>query len=207
MEEAQIQQILQEELSATELRELLHRLGEEEFGGSEHSRIRDIVETTGRDVSDIARILADIRREDWEEKFGAVLDDHAERIERLEDESDAPVPVAERPLSDRAKRFNWRFSGKTYDDPYLQEARDRIQQEHEQRPLAIAIGGVVLVLVMVYNGVQCMQQQPNVPRVEAPSRTYWIEDNGTRRPATEDEAAAMDAARIIAERNRERNGR
>ena len=53
--------LLEEEIAADELQPLLARLGEIDFGGSDQSRIRDVVELTGRSAEEVADRLAEVR--------------------------------------------------------------------------------------------------------------------------------------------------
>jgi hypothetical protein len=78
------QNLLDEELTKDELSEVLRRLGRWELGGSESSTIRDVAEATSADPQAIGRLLADIRKENFEEKYGLKIEEHEERIERLE---------------------------------------------------------------------------------------------------------------------------
>lgn len=78
------EELLSQTVSDVELREILERIGHEEFTGNPQPTIRDIVEGTSADASTIGRILGDIRKEDWEKRFGLKLKDHEHRIETLE---------------------------------------------------------------------------------------------------------------------------
>ena len=80
----QMRQLMSERLTKEEVREILTRLGAQEFGGPEESTLADVVEATDANPVTVARILADIRKEDWEERIGFILDDYAERLELLE---------------------------------------------------------------------------------------------------------------------------
>lgn len=82
----QLDDLLTQEISDEELKELLRRLGEIEFAWNPKTSIKDVVEATSADPLLIGRLLADIRKEDWEERFGLQVDDHEDRIERIEEE-------------------------------------------------------------------------------------------------------------------------
>lgn len=104
--EHQREQLLAEEITDAELREILERLGQDEFGGSGQSRVADIVELTGIPPEAICRILADIRKDEWEKRFGLrqdrmearvdhhekVLKDHAEELRKARQAEQRPEP-------------------------------------------------------------------------------------------------------------------
>lgn len=77
-------ELLQEEITDRELRELLQRLGQEEFEGSGKTRVADLMEATGASLDAVAGHLADIRRGDWEAKFGRRQDVVERRVDRHE---------------------------------------------------------------------------------------------------------------------------
>lgn len=79
--------LLAESLSDSEVRTLLERLGSVEFGGSEDATLGAVVEATGSDVATVGRLLAEIRRGEFEKKFGVHLQDHGQRIESLEEQA------------------------------------------------------------------------------------------------------------------------
>jgi len=82
----QLDELLTQEITDDELKELLTRLGEIEFAWNPKTSIKDVVEATSADPLLIGRLLADIRKEDWEERFGLQVDDHEDRLERIEEE-------------------------------------------------------------------------------------------------------------------------
>lgn len=82
----QLDELLIQEITDDELKELLRRLGEIEFAWNPRTSIKDVVEATSADPLLIGRLLADIRKEDWEERFGLRVDDHEDRLERTEEE-------------------------------------------------------------------------------------------------------------------------
>lgn len=76
---------MRETVSDDELRIILERLGQEEFGGEPATTVQDIVEGTGADPIMIGRILADVRKEEFEKRFGLQLKHHEQRIEEHEE--------------------------------------------------------------------------------------------------------------------------
>lgn len=151
MDSQKLDELLEEELTGSELSELLERLGAEEFGGSENSRLRDVVELTGQEPLSVARVLADIRKEDWEERFGSILEDHGERIERLERQERAEprgngsthrVPIPDPYLS---SRFGWRSE-------WAEEADELRSIWHDltARPLLLAFLACIAIAFIVF---------------------------------------------------------
>lgn len=210
MDEQKLEELLHEELTGEELRELLERLGAEEFGGSENSRLRDVVELTGQEPLSVARVLADIRKEDWEERFGSILEDHSERIERLERRpSTKAVGGFQPPTPDPelSRRYDWRTGvdadrERRYDDPYLQEARDRIEQAHAIRPYVLGLLALMWIIFLFSTGGNCFGSTApsgtNRPGTYDNVPSYSVEEDGKMRPATPDEVAAFEAAKIRA---------
>ncbi len=82
----QLNELLIQEITDDELKELLRRLGEIEFAWNPKTTIRDVAEATSADPVLLGRLLADIRKEDWEERFGLRVEDHEDRLERIEEE-------------------------------------------------------------------------------------------------------------------------
>jgi hypothetical protein len=105
-EEFQIgEELLQEEIKDAELRQLLDRLGQQEFGGSGLSRVADVVEATGATPRAVAEALADIRKEDWERKFGA----RQALVEKRQDDQGMVINHHAQVLADHERRL----TGKT----------------------------------------------------------------------------------------------
>jgi len=89
--ENQPEDLMLETVSDDELRIILERLGQQEFGGDPATTVQDVVEGTGADPIVIGRILAEIRKEAFEKRFRLQLnrqeqriDDHEDRIEGIE---------------------------------------------------------------------------------------------------------------------------
>ncbi|MEQ1822229.1 MAG: hypothetical protein ABL949_06955 [Fimbriimonadaceae bacterium] len=77
-----------EELSSSELHQILNRLSAEEFG-SENPTVSAVAEATGASVVLVARILTDIRQQSLNEMFGSEISQHRKEIERLTREMQA----------------------------------------------------------------------------------------------------------------------
>lgn len=84
--------LLREHLEENEVRLLLERLGEREFGGDPRPTVGAVIEATGADPIEVGRLLAQIRGEAVGRRFEAAfaqhageLEEHEGRIEHLED--------------------------------------------------------------------------------------------------------------------------
>ena len=71
-------------VSDVELRQILHEIGEMEFGGSDAVRVGDIVEATQCDPSVVAEILSRLRGKDVIEKISEDVANHEARLSLLE---------------------------------------------------------------------------------------------------------------------------
>lgn len=172
--------LLKEVVSDGELRIILDRLGHEEFGGDPATTVQDIVEGTGADPVVIGRILADVRKEEFEKRFGLKLeqheqriDEHEERIEKIEkEERKPPVTVINQTIVNSptpVKRVfhedkNTFFEG--FDEPEPKEDTSLLEVEHEdyeelkamaeqrrfQRQISpfIIALGVIAIIVLLY---------------------------------------------------------
>jgi hypothetical protein len=93
-DDSRSQELLAEELTAEEVRELLVRLHTDDLGGSENATVGSVVEATGAELDTVSSLLAEIRKEAYQELFGDRLDDHEHRIIKLESRhAKAPVQV------------------------------------------------------------------------------------------------------------------
>ncbi len=72
------------EVTDVELRQVLHEIGEMEFGGSDAVRVADIVEATQCDPMAVVAILTRLRGKDILIEHSKKLDDHDSRISLLE---------------------------------------------------------------------------------------------------------------------------
>jgi len=86
-----LEQIASVELSPDEVRAVLERLGQEEFGLDGTTTVRDVVEATGADPTDIAAALQAVRGANLAHVYGRRLDDHEHRITRLEGSEVSPI--------------------------------------------------------------------------------------------------------------------
>ena len=136
-----------EPLSDQEVHELLDRLGAKEFGGSEQATIGAVAEATGSDAVTIGRLLAEIRKEDFEKRFGLQLGEHEARLETLEERTDR-IQRAERTAEQtvRAKPM----------DPYAEAAIERLaereQRRQEMRPYAIVLAIIMFIVFIAMIG-------------------------------------------------------
>lgn len=94
--------LLAEPLSDAEVQTLLERLGAHEFGGPETATLGAVVEATGSDAATVGRLLAEVRKEDFEKRFGLELKDHGRRIESLEERANKE---SQEPRNGAAKRY------------------------------------------------------------------------------------------------------
>ncbi len=181
-----MEELLLEELTPDEVREVLQRLGSEELGGSENSRVLDVVELTGTEPVQVGRILADIRKEDWEERFGAILDSHSNRIDRLERSktTEQKSYVPRRPANpDLARRYDWRTAVTGSTEP-----------SDEERALKIVGVAIVCFIVIVLILVAQSRQAPVPYSDPSTPRGTVVSPDGTRRPMTPGEAAMFEEA-------------
>lgn len=98
--QSQYEALLAEPITDDEVRSLLERLGTAEFGGPEVSRVGDLIEATDADPQLMARLLGEIRHEDYQERFGARLDAVERRLHFVEGRV-APAPRINAPTTER----------------------------------------------------------------------------------------------------------
>jgi hypothetical protein len=155
-------ELRQQEITDAELRELLERLGQEEMGGSGLSRVGDVVEATGASSQVIGRMLADIRKDDWERRFGL----RQEVVEKK-------VETHGRILSDHERRLT-SPGGQTRTD---EELYDAMLAERQRRHLPAAILALVVGFIMVIvlisaigskNAERNSHYPPEDPRYQGP---------------------------------------
>jgi hypothetical protein len=143
--------LVAEELTSEEVRDLLERLNAQDMGGSENATVGSVVEATGSDPLTVGRLLAEIRKEDFEERFGLKLDEHGARIDSLEGRlKSVHKPVrSSQPL-----------------DHYQQVALDRLAEQERQRetmkPVAIVIIAIAIMLALLLF-LAAGQQPPVTP--------------------------------------------
>ncbi len=144
MELTNLQGLLDEELTADETRDLLERLGEQEFGGSENPTVGSIVEATGSDAVTVGRLLAEIRNEDFGEQFGLQLKNHGQRIETLEERTKM------------ADSHPDSIIGEAFTQSYLeQKEKERLVNDKLQRK-ALAMAGYVFLVLLVLIAILAM---------------------------------------------------
>lgn len=198
--------LLSQEITDEELRDLLTRLGEIEFAWSPRTTLKDVVEATSANPVVIGRLLAEIRKEDWEERFGLRLSEVEERVTRVEKQASASAPKEVYIVT----------------PPYSRPTVN-VQPLSTQQGLFIIvkvflIGGAILgtFLYMAYLAGQ--QQPPTYGGTYRPGLTVTSEgkttyvdehgdlvtnDNGKVRPANSHEAASFGIA-LPKERNTRR---
>lgn len=197
------EELLNEEVTPDELREILRRLGQREFGGSPNSTIRDIAEGTSADPLVIGRILAEIRNETLQKRFGLKIEEHEERIEKIEHvQAQAPRPI---PVYTPIPEFD------TDEIEDLREMADKRRREKAMQPYAIIltlIGGFILLVALVSSENRGSQSSirfnayttsgssddPVYSTLYGPPEMsgkfggpYEVKENGTVRPATREE--------------------
>src|SRR6476659_6924458 len=118
-----VEQLRAESLTDQEVHELLERLGAKEFGGAENATIGAVAEATGNEPEAIGRLLAEIRKEDFEKRFGLQLGEHEARIETLEERTER---------LQRAERVAAQSVRPKPMDPYAQAALDRLAEREQQ---------------------------------------------------------------------------
>ena len=193
-------ELLAEPLSDEEVRDLLERLGSKEFGGPENATVGAVVEATGSSVETVGNLLALIRKEDFEEKFGLKLEEHEERIDTLENHARQAVRTV------HGQETHVRRD--PHLDPYQQRALERLAEEERQRealgPIAAVVACVMVLVFLVVMGGQCDSQRREVPysstsyevtdgTVHLNSRgESWVQlKSGGRRAATDEELSVL----------------
>lgn len=197
--------LLNEPLSDAEVRNLLERLGSQEFGGPETATLGAVAEATGSDPTTVGRLLAEIRKGEFEKKFGLQLQDHGQRIETLEERTKRlepkPPVVAQQPL-----------------DRYQKIALDRLAEEERQKEwmspygyIGVGVIAVILFIVMLVGGQNPSNDPGNPPTTYGTSThdgmvytdgkgDFWVETkNGSRREPTAKERASAASAAFASE--------
>ena len=133
--------LLDEPLSDAEVRTLLERLGSAEFGGLETATLGAIVEATGSDLTTVGRLLAGIRKGEFEERFGLQLQDHGQRIETLEERAAYTTPTLD--IADPRIR-----------DAVAKSYAEQVEEERKasaelQRKALRSAGYVFLVMIVI----------------------------------------------------------
>lgn len=126
-DDSRSQELLAEELTDEEVRELLVRLHTDDLGGSENATVASVVEATGAELDTVSSLLAQIRREAYQELFGDRLDDHEHRITKLETRHAKP-PVQAPPIQGPAPINRARRATRPPDPP------PRVEHEVLDRP-------------------------------------------------------------------------
>jgi hypothetical protein len=185
--------LLAEPLTDDEVRDLLERLGSKEFGGSDQATVGAVVEATGADVQTVGSLLAQIRKEDFQERFGLRLEEHEVRIDSLETKVRRPLPhVRSEPQLD------------LYQERALERLANEERQREALRPIAAVCACVAALILLVAVGGQCDSRRDAGPYWESSYAVSdgmvhlnhrgesWVElKSGGRRPATNEEVAPL----------------
>jgi hypothetical protein len=192
-----IEELRAESLTDQEVHELLERIGARDFGGAENSTIGAVAEATGKDPEAIGRLLADIRKEDFEKRFGLQLGEHESRIETLEERTARLQRLEAGPDAQSTHHQSI--------DLYAQVALDRLADRERQRealrPVAIVLAIVMLLVFVIMVGKR--GPRPGSPDWHRPTVStqigdgqltmddvgnVWVQKNdGTRRDPTDEE--------------------
>ncbi len=105
MTESTLEELAAQELTPTELRSLLERIGRQEFGGSDAPTVGAVAETTGLSPLEVGQLLADLRGVAFQERFGALLANHEQRLTFIEQKFTGTVPSKIKDYSRDAENF------------------------------------------------------------------------------------------------------
>ena len=163
-------ELLEEAVSPAEVREILERLGQDEAGGPDVARIKDVVEATGAPAALIGRMLADIRKDDWEEKFGLRQAEVEEQVRAHKAQLDSHERLLNKDRSPKADPFRW-TAPDDGERPEVTELLDKlddrevyeaVQREGRRRTwpaLAIAIPLTILLLLAIRGCAEADQRE------------------------------------------------
>jgi len=216
--------LLQQEVSDSEVRQILERLSAEEFAAPLHATVAAVCEATGASAEVIGRILADIRKQNIEERYGETIERHEEQIGVLDErthelaektdvirfQTESPIVSGRRPLRSLTQ------------DPEVAAELDRIARKNiagrKMTPYAMAL---VIIVLIVFAPFMCPSPRAGFPetpnfsssmdlqngaKITADNRGgLWVtESDGTRREPTaaEREHALPILISVAEERNR-----
>ncbi len=181
--------LLSQEITDEELRDLLEQLGEIEFAWSPKTTLKDVVEATSADPVVIGRLLAEIRKEDWEERFGLRLGSVENRVTQIENQQPKdPSQHSHQILLDSEE---------------VEELRQLADERRREKAVGIVAVLIILPILLII-GLIASSGKPartsNVPYSPQFSvgsdgkETYYDQkgdivtnDHGKIRPATDDE--------------------
>ncbi len=152
--------LLDEGLSEVEVRALLERLTHAEYEGGEYPKVRDVIEATGADPRTIAEMLVEIRKEEFEKRFGLRQDALEERVEEHEER------IEDLEAGSSTRNMDWR-------DPRVRsQVYDAMQAERANRN-AIAIPfAIVLAMLMVMGVLVLASNRLPTLRAHQPSSVW-----------------------------------
>lgn len=181
--------LLSQEITDEELRDLLTRLGEIEFAWSPRTTLKDVVEATSADPVVIGRLLAEIRKEDWEERFGLRLDSVEDRVTQIENHGPNEQLRCSHQILLAAEE--------------VEELRQLADERRREKTVGIVAVLIILPILLIIGLIASSGQPvgthnvPYSPRFSVGSEgkeTYYDQkgdivtnDHGNIRPATNDE--------------------
>lgn len=173
--ESQKQELLNEEVLDEEVREILERLSSAELGGSELATIGAIAEATGASPNLIGRMLAEIRQENLDERFGKTLRKHQDTLEThsakiaRHGEELQKIKVAGARDSDAVGEYS-----EEVEEELAKMAEERIRHR-EMQPYVVMIAFVIFALVALatctQSGSAGLSEFPTGPRTRYSSTT------------------------------------
>ena len=204
------EELLSEQLTGDELREVLERLGSTEFALNDYSTVRDVVEGTGADPVSIGRALAEVRKQDFEERFASAFGEHEKRIHELEERPSINVEgvdlssAVEKAIDAKRRKDEQAIAAKRqkeqleYDRILENNARVRMSNN---RILAIVVGTLALLYLVGTSLTQALFGPDTVTVTPANGFTisktrsgeYDVRrSDGTHRPASDYEKDMVD---------------
>ena len=150
-----LEAISREELSATELREVLQRLSVKEFGGSERPTVAAVSEATGASCEAIGRILAEIRQQNLHDLFGKTISQHAVELKEHG-----------REIGQLTKRPSTSHRSSAVELEMRKIAEERIRNR-EQAPYLLVVMLLIIGVVAL-----CTSDMKNKPRNSQPIDPY-----------------------------------
>ncbi len=215
--------LLQQELSDSEVREILERLSAEEFAAPLHATVSAVCEATGASADVIGRILADIRKQNIEERYGEAIERHEEKIGELDERTHelANETGFIRSRTDSLIVSDRRSRGSLAQDSEVAAELDRIARENiaarKMTPYSIAF---LIIALIVFAPFMCSSPQAGLPdtptftssidlqngaRITADDRGgLWVTeaDGSKREPTAAEREEALPILIAVAQRNR-----
>lgn len=208
--------LLQQELSESEVRELLERLSAEEFAAPSLATVSAVCEATGASAELIGRILADIRKQNIEERYGETIERHEEKIGEL-DERAHKVATETRAIRHRTESLmgsrRWSPKPRAQDSEVSAELELMAQERIAARKAAPYVVGSLIIALMIFAPFMCASPQggysdrptswssmdlPNGAKISVNNRgRVWVtEADGSERMPTDAEMEQSIALQI-----------